>query len=217
MAFLSGLIGKAARFDKSLKGYASFAFPHAGKGVDLTEPQRAANLDYFLAEKDARCRQFLAVMAAGGVPLPAPGDVSDHHALTLSLDGFSREILAHVRQIERICAPGWRERRSEGRDAAIASFVIDLGIYCGECARATPLGFDWRIDDTRYRSQPMPTAGCVTLSHLSARAPGEERLFHDVMGWAMFQIAQDARASAGKTIRPLNAFAFLADLIDARY
>ncbi|MCZ8370339.1 MAG: hypothetical protein O9293_10300 [Porphyrobacter sp.] len=216
MSFLSGLIGKAAKFDKSLSQYELFAFPHAGKGIDLSEAQRVANLDWFLRVKDERCQLFLAAMAAAGVHLPEPGDVTDHHALTLSLDTFARSTLDHVRQIDRICAPGWRERRPEEREAAILSFVIDLGIYCGECARSTPLGFDWRIDDTRYRRNDwMPTAGCVTLSHISNRGP--QRLYHDVIEWAVFRSAQNARASAGKTIRPVNSFAFLGDLMDARY
>jgi hypothetical protein len=217
MAFLSGLIGKAAKLDKLLAGYEPFAFPHAGEGVDLTDAQRAENLAWFEAVKDERCGRFMAVMAAAGTPLPAPDAAIDHHALSLSLDAFSRSTLSHVRQIERICAPRWRTRQPGGREAAILAFVIDLGIYCGECARTSSLGFAWRIDDTRYRREPMPTAGNVTLSHLSARTEREQRLYHDVIEWAVFRIAQDARANAGKTIRPVNSFAFLNDLMDGCY
>ena len=218
MSFLNGLIGKAAKLEKSLRGYLHFAFPHAGEGVDLSEVQRAENLAFFLAVKDERCRQFITTMAASGVQLPEPAAVTDHRQLSHTLDAFSRSTLSHVRQIDRICAPYWRARRPEGREAEIFSFVIDLGIYCGECARHTPFGFDWRIDDTRYRrSEVMPTAGCVTLSHISSLGPTHYRLYHDILGWAMFQTAQDARANAGKTIRPVNSFAFLNDLMDGRY
>lgn len=217
MSFLNGLIGKAAKLEKSLRGYPYFAFPHIGKGVNLSEAQRAENLDFFLAVKDERCRQFIAVMAASGVHLPDPEAVTNHHALSETLDAFSRSTLSHVRQIDRICAPGWRERTPEGRDAEIFAFVIDFGVYCGECVRATPLGFDWQIDDTRYRREPMPTAGCVTLSHISSLGPTHHRLFHDVLEWVMFRTAQDAKANAGKAIRPVNSFAFLNDLMDGRY
>lgn len=217
MSFLSGWIGKAAKLEKLLAGYAPFAFPHAGEGAGLTDTQRAENLAWFVSVKDKRCGRFMAVMAEAGTPLPAPDALTDHHALSLCLDAFSRSTLSHVRQIERICAPGWRMRQPEGREAAILAFVIDLGIYCGECARTTPLGFAWRIDDTHYRREPMPTAGNVTLSHLSARSEREQRLYHDVIGWTVFRIAQDARAHAGKTIRPVNSFAFLNDLMDGCY
>ncbi len=218
MSFLSGWIGRGRKFEASLADYDLFEFPHAGEGKDLTAKQQQDNLDYLLKVKDDRCRQLVNTLAAFGVEIPMPSEVTNYKAVSRTLHDFSQLTLAHVRKIEAICAPNWRERSRTGRDARIASFVTDLGIYCGECTTYTDLGFDWRIDDTDYKpADRMPTAGLAVLSHISRLAPHHFRLYHDVLDWTFYRVADDAKAKAGRSLPMVHSFSFLDHLMDGRY
>ena len=218
MVSFNGLLGTGRRFEKSLSGYEVFRFPNIGEGKFLSEQQRAENLDFLLSVKQDRCERVVKKLAEFGVDAALPQSVTDHHSLSKALNDFSQKVLARVRHIDRICAPGWRDRTPEGRAVPVFSFAADLGMYCGECAAHTDLGFDWRIDDTPYTPEErMPTSGNVVLSHISSLAPSHHRLYHDVLDWTMFRVADDALAKAGKSLRHLNSFAFLDDLMDGRY
>jgi hypothetical protein len=210
MGLFDRLFGNAATLEKAVAGYPTFAFPNKGIGHFLDITARKANLDYFSEVKHQRIALIRELLDDFGFTLPDPTASEHGVAVSTALDGFARSTLAPLKGIEDICAYGWRERPSDGREARILSIAVDLGIYCGECTTQTPPGFAWTVDNSRYRTDDyMPTSGNVCISKVVAAQPKHFEKFLDVLDFAVRSVGQLGRARNGKTIVRSNMFDFL--------
>jgi hypothetical protein len=210
MGLFDRLFGNAAKLEKVVASYPTFAFPSKGIGHFLDSGARRANLEYFSEVKHQRIALLRDLLADFGCTLPVPTASEPSLAVSTALDGFARSSLAPLRGIEDICAYGWRERPSDGREARILSVAVDLGIYCGECTTQTPPGFAWTVDNSRYRTDDyMPTSGNVCISKVVAAQPKPFEKFLDVLDYSVRSVEQLGRARNGKTIVRSNMFDFL--------
>lgn len=215
MAIFSRLFGSAKRFEQAVSDYPVFAAPHQGEGYLLSPAQRRENLASFLDLLPSRIQLLQLTMLDVGVELPPPEVASAGSDVSRKLHDFTRSTLSKVRGIEALCARGWRTRTRAGRDARVFSFVHDIGIYCGTCATNNPPGFAWAIDDTRYSERSrMDSAGNVVIFKRIPFEPRAIRRFHDVIGWAVYSVFDEARVAGGKTIGKVNSFKFLDDHLE---
>jgi len=215
VAIFSRLFGSARRFEQAVSDYPVFASPHQGEGYLLSPAQRRENLASFLDLLPSRIQLLQRTMLELGVELPPPQAVSAGSSVSRTLHDFTRNTLSKVKDMEVICAHGWRTRAREGRAARVLSFVHDIGIYCGTCATNDPPGFAWAIDDTRYSaSSRMGSAGNVVIYKHIPFEPRAIRRFHDIIDWTVYSANEEARVTAGKTIGRLNVFKFLDDHLE---
>lgn len=215
MALLSRLFGNARRFETAIADYPVFQWPHPGEGYLLTPAQRRENLAHFLAQLPTRIALIRSTLHELGVDIPPPEHVSAGSPVSGQLHEFARATLSKVKGIEALCAHGWRTRSYDGRDARVVSFVHDIGIYCGTCTTNDPPGFAWAIDDTRYSATSrMGSADNVVIYKHIPFEPRAIRRFHDVIGWTMYAVFDEARVATGKTIGKVNAFRFLDDHLE---
>lgn len=215
MAIFSRLFGNAKRFELAVADYPVFDWPHAGEGYHLSPAQRRENLASFLERLPSRIDLLRATMEQLGIALPPPQAVTAGSDVSRTLHDFTRSTLSKVKDMEAICAHGWRTRTREGRAARVFSFVHDIGIFCGTCATNDPPGFAWAIDDTRYsETSRMGSAGNVVIYKHIPFEPRAIRRFHDIIDWTVYTANEEARVTAGKTIGKINAFKFLDDHLE---
>lgn len=215
MGLFNRVFGSAGKFEKAVADYPVFAFPHRGLGNDLSPEQRQANLAQFEAVKDQRIALLQGLLGEFATVLPAPNLVGPGSDISLSLDRFGKSTLAHVKGMETICAPKWRERAPAGREAAILSVVVDIGIYCGECTTNTPPGFRWTVDNSKYRKNDyMPTSGNVCIAKVVSGSPKPFEKYLDILDWSVNTVALLAKAESGKTVAKINAFDFLDGILE---
>jgi hypothetical protein len=213
-----GLFGSGADIKSLLSAYAVTPLPHAGEGKTLSAAQRAENLAHFMAHKDAQCARVMDLCQKAGFELMAPGSASATASSSQTLHAFVIKQLARQKNADKVCDNFWRDSAVQDADARLLALAIDIGVYCGECVTRSPLGFDWRIDDTAYRPKDtMMTAGNVVISNVSKIGSTPKRLFHDIIGWTVYSVCDAARVRAGKTLGKLNQFQFLDDFLGDRY
>jgi hypothetical protein len=216
MAF--GLFGSGGDLKSLLAAYPVTPLPHPGGGKNLSAAQRAENLAQFMANKDAQCARVMDFCKKAGFELMAPGSAFASGSSSQTLHAFVTRQLARQKNAVEVCDNFWRDRAVQDADARLLAVAVDIGVYCGECVTRSPLGFDWRIDDTAYRPKDvMMTAGNVVISNVSQIGPKPMRLFHDIIGWAVYSVCDAARVRTGKTIGKLNQFRFLDDFLSGRY
>jgi hypothetical protein len=130
---------------RQLRDYPAYAAPHAGPAATLTPPDAQRNLEYLLAQRDARLLALGNLLAPWGIDIAAPLAGADPRPLLDALHRWAGEQWPALHEPALATRERWL-RSSRGGAEIVYSMLMDLAILLGELIVRRRATYRWAID-----------------------------------------------------------------------
>jgi hypothetical protein len=135
----------ATPLSRRLLDYPPYLAPHPGPGERLTVQQAQRNLEYLLAEREARLQALGGLLRGYGIDIAPALAGADPRPLLDPLHEWANEHWPGLGQPRRHTLSSWLSSSRQGEDIAY-SMLMDVAILLGELIRRRRPSYQWAID-----------------------------------------------------------------------